>query len=237
MNYFWRLSPWLLLTAVLIAFVVRKVQWQNRQYQANPNHAVDIDTLYRSTFLPVEAGDIVLVGDSKTERFKANEYFPGAMIKNRGIPSNTIQLITQRLPAIASRKPSAIIIEAGINDIYNGRPIDQITEDYKKAIDTIRRISPETHIYLVTLAPVFNHADTAKFNEGVAKINLFITSITMLSETDKEFATYAFIHKIRLGARITRDMVHDDVHLNAKGYNIWAEEYGAVIKKHAVNVP
>lgn len=64
---------------------------------------------------------IVFYGDSITDGWRLNEYFPNQDFINRGISGQiTSQMLARFLPDVAAHKPDAVLILAGTNDIARG---------------------------------------------------------------------------------------------------------------------
>jgi len=66
---------------------------------------------------------VVFYGDSITDFWRLNEYFPNRDFVNRGISGQiTSQMLARFLPDVAAHKPDAVLILAGTNDIARGTP-------------------------------------------------------------------------------------------------------------------
>ncbi len=69
---------------------------------------------------------VVFLGDSITDGWRLNEYFPNRDFLNRGISGQiTSQMLGRFLNDVVSVRPSAVVILAGTNDI--GRGVDIVT--------------------------------------------------------------------------------------------------------------
>ena len=67
---------------------------------------------------PVEAGRVVFMGDSITDLWRLEEYFPGKPYVNRGIAGQTTsQMVARMMADVVALKPAAVVILAGTNDI------------------------------------------------------------------------------------------------------------------------
>lgn len=68
--------------------------------------------------LPADAGRVVFLGDSITDFWKLDEYFPEKSYVNRGIGGQTTpQMLVRMYPDVIELQPRAMILLAGINDI------------------------------------------------------------------------------------------------------------------------
>jgi lysophospholipase L1-like esterase len=67
---------------------------------------------------PAVTGRVVFMGDSITDFWKLDEYFPGKPYVNRGIGGQvTSQMLVRMYPDVIELRPSVITILAGTNDI------------------------------------------------------------------------------------------------------------------------
>src|SRR5437763_333355 len=67
---------------------------------------------------PPQVGRVVFMGDSITDFWKLDEYFPGKPYVNRGIGGQvTAQMLVRMYPDVIDLKPAAIVLLAGINDV------------------------------------------------------------------------------------------------------------------------
>lgn len=66
---------------------------------------------------PVKKHNIVMLGNSLTERGLWGEYFQPAYVLNRGIGGDCVSGMIARLETILSGKPKAMFIMAGTNDL------------------------------------------------------------------------------------------------------------------------
>lgn len=94
---------------------------------ANP----DPDNLRRyaeanSKLAPPVAGRprVVFFGDSITDSWRLNEYFPDRDFVNRGISGQTTdQMLNRMMADVVALKPEAMVLLAGTNDLYRGMPL------------------------------------------------------------------------------------------------------------------
>jgi lysophospholipase L1-like esterase len=100
-------------------------------------------------------GGIVFLGDSITEFFRVNEFFPGAYVINRGIGSDTTEGVLKRLPeSVYNLSPSKVFILIGTNDIAQKESEQSIIGHIWEIITRIQENCPETQVYLQSIYPV-----------------------------------------------------------------------------------
>ena len=67
---------------------------------------------------PTDPGRVVFLGDSITDGWRLDEYFPAKPYVNRGISGQTTsQMLVRMYPDVISLKPAAVVLLAGTNDI------------------------------------------------------------------------------------------------------------------------
>src|SRR5579871_1901444 len=67
---------------------------------------------------PAEPKRVVFMGDSITDFWRLDQYFPGKPYINRGISGQTTpQMLVRMYPDVIDLKPAALVVLAGINDV------------------------------------------------------------------------------------------------------------------------
>jgi lysophospholipase L1-like esterase len=67
---------------------------------------------------PADPKRVVYMGDSNTDLWKLDEFFPGKHNVNRGIGGQTTpQMLVRMYPDVINLKPAAMVLLAGTNDI------------------------------------------------------------------------------------------------------------------------
>lgn len=166
---------------------------------------------------PIDSNDIVFVGNSLTSHFNLLETFCSLDIKNRGVSSNQIAHIAQRIEMIAKGKPRKIFLEGGINDISGLRTPTDIMRSYITILDIIRRESPITQVFIQSTFPA-SHGRLVLMKQ-VDSLNNLLQAFCKTNDL-----TYIDVaDKLRQGPGLDSSCTWDGTHLNAKGYKIWAE--------------
>jgi lysophospholipase L1-like esterase len=81
---------------------------------------------------PANAKRVVFMGDSITDGWRLEEYFPGQPYVNRGISGQTTaQMLVRMYPDVIDLKPAAMVVLAGTNDIArnNGPSTPEMIEE------------------------------------------------------------------------------------------------------------
>lgn len=168
--------------------------------------------------------DIIFLGNSITAGTDWSELVASPWARNRGISGDITFGVLERIDEVTEGQPEKVFILIGINDISRNIPDAIILKNYQKIIDKIKANSPKTKIYFQTLMPTNNNFTKFKnhYNKDVhiAAVNEGIKKIAI-----KEKITLIDLHPHFLDSegRLNKALTHDGLHLNAKGYQVWAE--------------
>jgi lysophospholipase L1-like esterase len=174
-------------------------------------------------FEPLDAGDVVFLGDSLTGDCPWSELFENRHLKNRGIGGDTTQGVLDRLNSITKAKPSKIFLMIGINDLANGFSESAILDNYRQILLRIMEGSPETSIYVQSILPT--NALKGHNHEVITALN------SRLSQTCNELGA----NFIDLYSRFVKDRhlneayTYDGLHLNGSGYHVWKEAIAGLV--------
>ena len=99
--------------------------------------------------------NIVFLGDSITESFDFEKYFPEYNIINSGVWSDRTDNASRRLKSdVLDYNPKKVFILLGINDVGYDRTNDDITNRIKSIILKIQDTCPQSEIYLLSVYPL-----------------------------------------------------------------------------------
>lgn len=191
----------------------RRIKWDSSG-QRNIDYArarADIFNL-----LPDDDNEIIFVGNSLTDLFPTNEWFPNKKTKNRGISNDGTRQVLNRISDVTRLRPAKIFLEIGINDIKYGVPLDTAFSNLVQIIYRIKYETPSTAIYVNCVFPV---ADTSLI-ERIKKYNQKVKVYC-----DSNGCTFIDLYqKFEKQGAINPQLTYDGVHFNASGYQLWAAE-------------
>ena len=96
--------------------------------------------------------NIVFFGDSITEAYKVEEFFPDTFVVNSGIGGNrTKQLLDRIKQDVYSYNPSKVFILIGINDLNGGVSEEEILDNIQKVINGIKINRKYANIYIESI--------------------------------------------------------------------------------------
>lgn len=100
---------------------------------------------------------VIVTGDSIAALFtpdRMNKYLPGVDVANTGIGGDTTVMLQQRVQDdIVARRPKAVLISIGGNDLLQGRCIPETLNNTRKIWESIRQGVPGVQIYQSSMPP------------------------------------------------------------------------------------
>ena len=180
--------------------------------------------------LPVDSDDIIILGNSLSDNGRWNEAFDDANIKNRGIISDVVQGISDRLDLVTKGQPKKIFLLIGVNDVSHHLTPDSITTAVEKLIVKIKQQSPKTEIYLQSWLPINN--DFKRYKNMIGKEMVIFHGNVMLEQVARRQGVNwvnlfpAFADK---EMKLPKHLTNDGLHLNEAGYYIWCKEIAKYI--------
>lgn len=183
--------------------------------------------------LPIDEDDIVFLGNSITDGGEFDELFCNENIKNRGITSDVIEGVENRLNQVLRGKPKKIFLLIGINDVSHKLSAKQIAAAYARLVDKIIVGSPTTKLYIQSIMPIDN--DFRRYK------NLFGTEnvITEVNALLQKVATERGVTYIDLTSaladeqtgKLKKEFTNDGLHLTGEGYKAWADAIRSYVEE------
>jgi lysophospholipase L1-like esterase len=178
---------------------------------------------------PPPKGSVLFVGSSTIVRWKslASDY-PDQVTLNRGFGGNQIADCTHFADRIIfPYAPKMIVLRAGGNDIHAGKTIEQVFNDYKEFVATVRAKLPDVPIVYLSMSPsparwaerdlnkrtnaLIEHY--AKENPGLKYVDTYDMTLTTDGQPREEL------------------FVADKLHFNEAGYKLLAERVRPIFAK------
>ena len=111
-----------------------------------------VDWRARLRKLPNTEAEIVFAGDSLIAEGPWSELY--CPIKNRGIGGETTSGLLDRLDEVTESQPRKIFLLVGTNCLAADIPVAQVVRNYRKILERVRRESPQTRVFVISVLPV-----------------------------------------------------------------------------------
>ncbi|WP_416877118.1 GDSL-type esterase/lipase family protein [Litorimonas sp.] len=170
--------------------------------------------------LPPMTGGTLLAGDSITQGWRDYGFLDGKVL-NHGIGWDTAVGLQARLPEVLRHKPDKMFILIGTNDIGYNHTSQQVAGPVKSFIERVSTELPETEIYIQSILPREQGAMpmVVEYNKALRKV---------ATETGAEYLDLAPAFETEDGT-LKEELSPDGLHLNEKGYKIWADILNPII--------
>ncbi|MBE6656341.1 MAG: hypothetical protein E7609_05705 [Ruminococcaceae bacterium] len=166
--------------------------------------------------------DVAFLGDSLTDGYDLEKYYPQYLALNRGIGGDTTFGLEKRLKvSVYDLKPKVAVILIGANNF------DNMFDNYENILKGLKENIPETKIMLLSLTSMSR--EWGKNNQKAAYNNV---KIKLFAEKyGYEFVDlYAPLFNIETG-EICEEYTTDGGHLTAAGYDVFTNAVTPALKK------
>ena len=170
---------------------------------------------------------VLFVGSSSIRMWQTHISFPKLKVINRGFGgSHTSDAIYFADKIVFGYKPKVIVFYEGDNDIASGKSPQRVLEDYKTFVKLVNKKLPKTPVIFIAIKPSSSRwAIWPKMKEANDMIKAY-------SDKNKKLF-FADIVAPLIGKNGKPDdslFLEDLLHLNKKGYALWAGILKPVIK-------
>jgi lysophospholipase L1-like esterase len=193
--------------------------------EADPNNLKRYAEANSKLLAPGSQPRVVFYGDSITDFWRLNEYFPNRDFVNRGISGQTTtQMLGRFLEDVVALRPRAVLILAGTNDLARGIPANGIEDNLSMMGDLARAhgIKP----LFASILPVSDyHKDvdprwemtTTRPPTAIRQVNDWLKQYCQ-----REGFTYVdyYTAMADTNGQLPADQADDGLHPNAKGYRV-----------------
>jgi lysophospholipase L1-like esterase len=168
---------------------------------------------------------VLFVGSSSIRFWDVAKSFPGLDVINRGFGGSELGDSVYFAPRIVlPYEPRTIVLYAGDNDLASGKTPEQVAADFREFTRLVLAKLPRTRIVFVSIKP---SPSRWKLVDKSRQTNDLIAAHC---KSDERLA-YVDVATAMLGADgkpRAELFLSDNLHLNAKGYELWA----SLLKPH-----
>jgi lysophospholipase L1-like esterase len=170
---------------------------------------------------------VVFFGDSITDFWRLNEYFPDRSFVNRGISGQITGEMLGRLKAdVIDLRPQVVVILAGTNDLARGIGLTGIEDNLLMMADLCDTY--KIKVVFASLLPVsdYHKGENKSYERTTTRPPIFINALNQWIESfcANRHHVYLNYHAAMVDPKgeLKEDLGDDGLHPNAKGYRIMA---------------
>lgn len=167
---------------------------------------------------------VLFLGDSITAGWASNkpiweQAFGAYQPANFGIGGDRTQHVLWRIQngELDGIKPKVAVVMIGTNNMSTD-PAEGIARGITKIVETIRQKLPQTKVLLLGIFPRGEQPNPLR--EKIAQVN---ASVAKLGDNKQVFFLEIGAKFLEPDGALPKAVMHDSLHLTAKGYEIWAE--------------
>ncbi len=151
--------------------------------------------------------DIDFLGDSITEKYDVNKYYPEYKVANRGISGDTTSMMIYRLDI------SAVLLEPKVISLLIGtNNLDTCMDHYETILSCFSEQIPDTKVAVISILPRRGDSECQKIKEN---------NIEIKSLAEKYGYTYVDLYdKFTKDNKVNESLFKDGLHPNEKGYQL-----------------
>lgn len=169
--------------------------------------------------------DIAFIGDSLTDGYDVEKYYPDYKVSNRGIGGDTTFDLEKRLQvSVYDLKPKVVVMLIGANNFKT------MFDNYENILKGLKENLPNTKIVLLSLTSMSK--EWGKNNQIAAYNNVKIKKLAE-KYTLKFVDLYYPLLNIETG-EIYEEYTTDGGHLTEAGYEVLTKEITPVVKEELI---
>jgi lysophospholipase L1-like esterase len=173
-----------------------------------------------SKLLPSQSSKprVVFLGDSITDFWRLNQYFPEQDFLNRGISGQvTGEMLGRFKSDVIDLNPKAVLILAGTNDLARNVPMPVIENNYAMMADLADQHA--IRLIFASVLPVNDYQKARRPPQSIRALNDWLRSLC--KQRGCTYLDY-FSAMIDQGGMLKADLADDGLHPNGSGYRVMA---------------
>lgn len=224
------LSGLIAVAIVLVIFFLAMLGTYGSAISAAPNSRLKKAEEYANMIDKTEKNSVVFFGDSITEMYNLDAFYPDKDYINRGIGGDlTTDLIRRAETNVIALQPKAVVLLIGTNDL-NTRTVDDTAKSYSELLSILTNSLPNTRLIVQSVLPIctlsypFSHIMISnRTNEKIVGLNEKIKGFCneIKTNTPSLDIVYVDTHAILLdGNKLNEIYALDGLHINNYGYSV-----------------
>jgi lysophospholipase L1-like esterase len=178
---------------------------------------------------PISSSPIVFYGSSSIRLWKSlQQDFSGYAVLNCGFGGSRLtDCVRYANRLVLPRKPSAIVIYAGDNDLATGAPPEKVFQSFRQLFAIFRTYSPSIPIAFVSVKP---SPARLTFLDNILKFNRLVEEF-LKTQPETEYIDVCSDMLGQDRKPIQALFVSDQIHLSPAGYQILRKEIGEFLSQ------
>ncbi len=179
---------------------------------------------------------VVFLGDSITDGWRLNEYFPDRDFVNRGISGQVTGEMLGRMKAdVLDLRPALVVILAGTNDIARQVPNETIQANLYMLASLAE--AHQIKVVLASVLPISDHhkAQNPQYERSLQRPPQTILALNSWIESFCKKHGFAYLdyfsHMVDTAGQLKAELADDGLHPNAAGYRVMAPLAAEIIGK------
>lgn len=170
---------------------------------------------------------VVFLGDSITDAWRLNEYFPDRDFVNRGISGQiTSQMLGRLKQDVLDLHPEAVVFLGGTNDLAREIPLTAIENNYLMIADLLSAAKIKVIFASVTPVSDYHKDENPGYEMTKDRPPMFINALNEWLDKLCQSRGYTFLNYysalVDSGGRMQAEVSDDGLHPNSKGYRLMA---------------
>lgn len=223
------LSGIIAIAIVLVMFFLAILGTYGRAMSAAPDDRLKKAEEYAMLIDNTEKEGVVFFGDSITEMYDLDAFYPNKGYINRGIGGDlTTDLIRRAETNVIALKPKAVVLLIGTNDL-NTRTVDETAGSYYELLTILTNSLPNTRLIIQSVLPIctlsfpFSRIMISnRTNEKITALNEKIKGFCNEINTSKPSLDIVYVntHAVLLdNDKLNKIYALDGLHINNYGYS------------------
>lgn len=224
------LSGLIAIAIVLVMFFLAILGTYGSAMSAAPNDRLKKAEEYAKMADKTVQESVVFFGDSITEMYNLDAFYPDKSYINRGIGGDlTTDLIRRAETNVIALRPKTVVLLVGTNDL-NTRTVDETADSYYELLSILTNALPQTRLIVQSVLPIctlsspFSHMMISnRTNEKITALNERIKGFCneIKTNTPSLDVVYADTHATLLdGDKLNEIYALDGLHINNYGYAV-----------------
>lgn len=224
------LSGLIAIAIVLVMFFLAVLGTYGSAMSAAPNDRLKKAEDYAMLIDATEKEGVVFFGDSITEMYDLNAFYPNKDYINRGIGGDlTTDLIRRAETNVIALRPKTVVLLVGTNDL-NTRTVNETADSYYELLNILTNSLPQTRLIVQSVLPICTLSSpfsrimiSNRTNEKITALNERIKNFCMDFKTSSPNLDIIYVdtHAALLdGDKLNERFALDGLHINNYGYAI-----------------